>query len=1526
MSSPLFGPTPEQQVRRANWLGRYLDVEKKFDKKLKVALKDAASHIDSMFSEFKDDDNLSRQIRRQQVALAHKEVRKELRSLFGNVGNIIKDSRQDAAVAATDAMLFDERGVLATLFKNPADRQNYADSLRQTARRNIESVVTRVLETEMPLSQQVWKTQALSQGLVSRAVNQGIAVGASYTEIAESVKHLIRPDVPGGISYAATRLGRTETNNAFHAQSINEAQEIPWVHEMRWNLSKTHEEQGCLCEEYAMIGTFPKEKVPRKPHPHCRCYMTMVQEPYDQFEQRLVMGHYNEYLDEKMGRGYADRSISSATIAPRDLDARPPLPQEVSEILEKKKEDDGTWQTATTHSELVQRFQTEWADKGPVLTNFTPENIAVEDAKELLASVTDNLTKYPQAQGNFTQVVLAEGPDFEYARIIRDADGNHSVKFNVGYTRDRDAFLRSVQQNVKDGFHPKNTDTQAFYDMMTHEFGHILDNIADQRPRDQAQLVVREFYENNVAEYPRLPSLLEINPNDTPEGFAEWQRATARVKEERKVWNKEAKEWLKTEAPSGYSISDFGSLDSGEALAEAFLDVSRNGDDAKPLSKALHDKLIEELEAEKPIRDVITEWSSASESDIRRGDYAPNPVDIKDFIDLPDDDGRFSYREIYDERNTERNRDWAVEPTTYPAKETYVDKFGRRHNIFYDPDETSLETNDFGISAVTKEKKISEQEYPEGLIWRGMSSEEYEQARRRGYFQSLGESNVGGESQAGKTYFSTDIEQAGNYGTWFAQPEYKPTFDHPGYVIGIPDRAELIREMGTEVGVPGRIPFEQVEKVYTARPYAISPGSVGAVEDLNGWTPGSSTQPSILVKWSEINPELHKRQYSKKKSDDTVSDILDLLGISGDDKPVVKEVIQEVAAEPIPGVPEGWERYVKNALAQEDRTNDATVWMPVEELKKYREYDRKSDPGSAEQLEALKYVIEKQGVRSPLGLSTDGTTALLHEGNHRLALAEELGIKELPVRITLDPEVIRNEGALPRTLDDNLKTFVTERLSEHDYSKGPEVYWTGPEIERPDYGRISQDIDRLWGGSATFDEVKEDIRSGVQIAQFEGYDGIPDWLQDEFDMTFEYGDWSFLETDSAADFKEQVLIEYGKELVARAVHNKDSLTTTPLYRGIRVSAGEIEKLSQRGQLVSLPLSSFSDDVLLANRFAKGGAWQSIDVSGKDKGLLFRLEPGARVVNFGYQNEKGAFGKFRIIDVFDDDEGLKNVVLQQISMIEEFDDRSYRKKVKDIIPDITILNPVGAEEATEIFEGGESFRKAMSYFKSKDVEPVGFSSEIDIMPIESLVEDLEEISKRYPEATVGRIGFSSDFTDDEYAATRVSGWDSKGGPINEILFNEKWGKDPEGYARATAADVAAKWHYKGAEENPWRSTLWHEYGHAIDNFAKVYNEEVSLPDMDEALYDYWFDNVLAKQKRKPAEANYEKNFNAWIDRSLSKYSLLKDRGGHVDRAESLAEAFEVVERQGDKAPPAAKVLHRLLIESYKRAVGARNVYD
>ncbi len=75
--------------------------------------------------------------------------------------------------------------------------------------------------------------------------------------------------------------------------------------------------------------------------------------------------------------------------------------------------------------------------------------------------------------------------------------------------------------------------------------------------------------------------------------------------------------------------------------------------------------------------------------------------------------------------------------------------------------------------------------------------------------------------------------------------------------------------------------------------------------------------------------------------------------------------------------------------------------VPIEVLKKYREYDRLKNLINRKRYEELKADIIINGIKdiAIIMYGTETDTAILGEGNHRLAIAEELGIKAIPVRI-----------------------------------------------------------------------------------------------------------------------------------------------------------------------------------------------------------------------------------------------------------------------------------------------------------------------------------------------------------------------------------------------------------------------------------------------------------------------------------------------------------------------------------------------
>ena len=269
-----------------------------YDGRIDQALKDALEAAEAALNEVERKSGIGARVQRAQLMGTRSTLYQVINKLYAVLGKTIKEGQQEAAMSAEEAFLTDEEKLLKILFEDPHDREAYMDAQVQKARRNIQSVVTRILETEMTLSQRVYHSRALAKGQVSRTINSHLARGSSAAELAKDVRDMIKPSTPGGISYAAKRLARTEMNNAFHAQSTHDMQDRPWCDQSRWHLSKSHppRQPECKCDYYAHVGLFPVDQIPKKPHPNCLCYITPELMDEKTFLNMLVAGEFREWM------------------------------------------------------------------------------------------------------------------------------------------------------------------------------------------------------------------------------------------------------------------------------------------------------------------------------------------------------------------------------------------------------------------------------------------------------------------------------------------------------------------------------------------------------------------------------------------------------------------------------------------------------------------------------------------------------------------------------------------------------------------------------------------------------------------------------------------------------------------------------------------------------------------------------------------------------------------------------------------------------------------------------------------------------------------------------------------------------------------------------------------------------------------------------------------------------------------------------------------------------------------------------
>jgi hypothetical protein len=196
-------------------------------------------------------------------------------------------------------------------------------------RPQVQSVVDaawqRIYSDGIPLSQRIWKLDQESWQGIQRILAQGVSGAMSAWDIAqlleqylgagadcprwteERLRNLTKQDIASGdrtgllrgpdcdgrgVAYNALRLARNELQWAHHSATDDLYGRMPWVLEEKVNLSPSHPDIGCACEEVVVggekgEGVYPKGKVTLPIHVQCLCYKTPILMPEDQFILRL---------------------------------------------------------------------------------------------------------------------------------------------------------------------------------------------------------------------------------------------------------------------------------------------------------------------------------------------------------------------------------------------------------------------------------------------------------------------------------------------------------------------------------------------------------------------------------------------------------------------------------------------------------------------------------------------------------------------------------------------------------------------------------------------------------------------------------------------------------------------------------------------------------------------------------------------------------------------------------------------------------------------------------------------------------------------------------------------------------------------------------------------------------------------------------------------------------------------------------------------------------------------------------------
>jgi hypothetical protein len=306
-----------------DWIAAYAKVQKLADADLLAVLNQAFKDIDRMLRAMSAQRSISEAVRIEQLLTVQRHILRQQAEVFARLGDIIEQRRAEAALAASNlGSAIDD--VLLEALGDPDLARNLRTSLAASAEQGVEAAVARMTLSEVPLSQRIYNTQAWMDGRIQRGINSALARGLSAREFAKEARDWFDPKVPGGVRYASMRTARSEINNAFHATSIKQAAEKPWINQMKWTLSSSHPKPD-LCDQYAAggkdgDGIYAPKDVPRKPHPHCFCVITPVSPDEDAFLDGLLAGKYDKYLKDK---ALPQPRTTKPTATPRVSTAKP---------------------------------------------------------------------------------------------------------------------------------------------------------------------------------------------------------------------------------------------------------------------------------------------------------------------------------------------------------------------------------------------------------------------------------------------------------------------------------------------------------------------------------------------------------------------------------------------------------------------------------------------------------------------------------------------------------------------------------------------------------------------------------------------------------------------------------------------------------------------------------------------------------------------------------------------------------------------------------------------------------------------------------------------------------------------------------------------------------------------------------------------------------------------------------------------------------------------------------------------------
>lgn len=278
----------------------YVKAQRELDVEIKRVLSSAARDANNILARLEGVEGVGAAARRAQVQTSLRLLDGVNQGMWDAIGPSIGDAlweASDIAIEAQSEML----SQLITMGVSRSAASELAQGFTAAARNAVENMQSRLINA-IPLSDSVVRNTRYARDHIQSAINNGLVLGKSGREVAADVVRFIDPNTPGGASFAAMRIGRTELNNSFHTTTIKGVADQPWVDGVKWVLSGSHPRPD-ECNDYAGrdhaglgAGIYTRDRVPGKPHPQCLCYTTVVTVDPDQFADQLLSGRYDNFL------------------------------------------------------------------------------------------------------------------------------------------------------------------------------------------------------------------------------------------------------------------------------------------------------------------------------------------------------------------------------------------------------------------------------------------------------------------------------------------------------------------------------------------------------------------------------------------------------------------------------------------------------------------------------------------------------------------------------------------------------------------------------------------------------------------------------------------------------------------------------------------------------------------------------------------------------------------------------------------------------------------------------------------------------------------------------------------------------------------------------------------------------------------------------------------------------------------------------------------------------------------------------